>query len=432
MLWWLENVRIWTNEQLIDGAIEIDMENGTINRISRMAPKPGIDGNGLWALPGMIDIHVHLRDFEESHKEDFRSGSLAALHGGVTTVFDMPNKKPPLITLENLAQAQIKIKKQSLIDIYSYLLFTKEYMGWKSHKYLKGIYGGTFGSQTSSMRDLLWASEHFAGFLALHLEDPAFFNPEALMHHDKRPPKAESEAIRKLITGLSKKRQAHIHIAHLSTEEALTMIIRANDPGITCEATPHHAFLDIDCVGLIGKQSIVNPPLRPPSDRKAIHQGLISGNINIVASDHAPHTIEEKENKEFAGVPGLETTLPLLLTDMALGNLTIRRIIQLFSEGPARLMGLNDRGKICKGHVADLVLVNPKIKWKLAADDLYTKCKWSPFENKKFIGTVAATLKRGTVLFMDENSLPGSFLDQASDQVIKSQDNGNSKQSSNT
>lgn len=420
MLWWLENVRIWTNKQLIDGAIEIDTGRGTINRISRSAPKPGIDGNGLWVLPGMIDIHVHLRDFEESYKEDFRTGSLAALHGGVTTVFDMPNKKPPLITLEDLAQAQTKIRKKGLIDIYSYLLLKREYAEWGSHKYLKGIYGGTFGATTSSMSDLHWAIENFAGFLALHLEDPAFFNSEALMHHDKRPPKAESEAVRKLISDLPKARQAHIHIAHLSTKEALATVIRANNSSITCEATPHHAFLDTSWVSLIGNRSIMNPPLRSPSDRKAIHQGLASGAINIVASDHAPHTIEEKENKGLSGVPGLETTLPLLLTDIAQGNLSIKRVIQLFSEGPAKLMDLRDRGKISQGHVADLVLVNPKTEWKLTADCLYTKCKWSPFEDRKFVGAVSATLKKGIVVFMDEDSLPGSFLDQAPAQLIKS------------
>lgn len=411
MLWWLKNVKIWFNNQLLDGAIEIDAIHGTITKVSRKAPKNGVDGQGLWVLPGMIDIHVHLRDFGESHKEDFRSGSLAALHGGVTTVFDMPNKKPPVITSDDLARVRAKIGKESLIDVYSYLLFTKMHSDWGSHRFLKGIYGGTYGAEKSSMSEIIWAAENFSGILALHLEDPHHFNENSQFHHHKRPPKAEVEAVRQLIGRLPHRRSAHVHIAHLSTKKALMMLTDAKKLGITCEATPHHAFLDEKCISLLGKRSITNPPIRPPSDRHAIHQGIISGFIDIVASDHAPHTLEEKENENLAGVPGLETTLPILLTDRAHGNLSIDRVVQLYSEGPARLMGLNDRGKIAEGRIADFVLIDPNKEWSLKSEDLYAKNKWSPFEGHKFVGIVAATFKNGINVFSDENSLPGSFSD---------------------
>ncbi|MFW9917013.1 MAG: dihydroorotase family protein [Candidatus Thorarchaeota archaeon] len=413
MHWWLENVRIWYSNELVDGAIEIDTETGLISRISREATNHGVDGKGLWVLPGMIDLHVHLRDFEESYKEDFHSGSLAALHGGVTTVFDMPNKKPPVVTQEDLARVQEKIKKEGLIDIFSYLLFTKRDIPWGDHKLLKGIFGGTHGAGNSLMRDLHWVTEHFSGILALHLEDSDCFNENAKLHHEKRPPKAEYEAVRRFLSNLPKIKQAHVHIAHLSTNVALAAVIRARKAGITCEATPHHVFLDTEIISSLGKRSIVNPPLRAPSDRRAIHQGIMNGSIDFIATDHAPHTIEEKEDLGLAGMPGLETALPLLLTDMAQGNLTLERIAQLYAEGPANLMGLSDRGKISQNRIADLVLVDPYKKWKLRADDLYSKCKWSPFEDNSFVGAVAATLKKGTAVFMDSNILPGSFLDQA-------------------
>ncbi|MFQ5979540.1 MAG: dihydroorotase family protein [Candidatus Heimdallarchaeota archaeon] len=411
MLWWLKNVKIWFNNQLLDGAIEIDATRRIITRISRKGPKDGINGQGLWVLPGMIDIHVHLRDFGESHKEDFLSGSLAALHGGVTTVFDMPNKKPPVITLDDLARVRAKINKESLIDVYSYLLFTKMYSDWGSHRFLKGIYGGTFGAEKSSMDEIIWAAENFSGILALHLEDPHFFNENSQVHHQKRPPKAEVEAVRQLIRGISHRRSAHVHLAHLSTKKALAILAEGKKHGITCEATPHHAFLDEKSFSLLGKRSITNPPIRSASNRHAIHQGIISGLIDIVASDHAPHTLEEKENENLAGVPGLETTLPILLTDRAHGNLSIDRVVHLYSEGPSRLMGLNDRGKISEGKIADFVLIDPNKEWKLKSDDLYSKSKWSPFEGQKFVGMVAATFKNGKNAFSDENLLPGSFSD---------------------
>ncbi|MHA2270832.1 MAG: dihydroorotase [Candidatus Hodarchaeales archaeon] len=413
MLWWLENVRIWYNNQLLDGAIEIDTDTGKIAQISRKASNHGVDGKGLWVLPGMIDLHVHLRDFEESHKEDFRSGSLAALHGGVTTVFDMPNKKPPVVTQEDLARVREKIRKEGLIDIFSYLLFVKRGIPWADHRLLKGIFGGTHGTGKSLMSDLHWITEHFSGILALHLEDSDCFNESAKLHHEKRPPKAEHEAVRKFLSNLPKMKQAHVHIAHLSTSVALAAVNSARKAGITCEATPHHIFLDTESISSLGKRSVVNPPLRAPSDRRAIHQGILNGSIDFVASDHAPHTIEEKENLELAGMPGLETALPLLLTDMAQGNLTLKRIVHLYAEGPASLMGLTDRGIISQNRIADLVLVDPRKKWKLKSDNLQSKCKWSPFEDNSFIGAVAATLKKGTAAFMDSNLLPGSFLDQA-------------------
>jgi dihydroorotase len=418
----IDNGRIYTSSGLREGYVGI--EEGKIVGFKKDRADEVIDAKGMLVLPGVIDFHVHFRDPGLTYKEDFFTGSRAAAHGGVTTVVDMPNTKPAPVSEDLLARKIKGIEGKSLVDFVI--------SGGVAGDTIEEI--GAMGEQTLTFGELFMSYSFGQGKLReenlgetlseikktgkvaiVHCEDETINmkatdrvkdKEDPISHCLARPVESEISAVKKVLK-LAKETGVRLHICHLSTKGGLELVYEAKREGVdvTCEATPHHLFLtekDMDRLGAYGK---MNPPLRTQSDRMALWGGIISGAVDMVATDHAPHTRNEKE-KDFweapSGVPGVETSLPLLLTQLAKGNIDLNVLVRIASTAPAKRLGLYPRkGIISTGSEADIVIVDPKYEWKLSDEYLLTKCNWSPFEGMSLKGMPIHTILRGEPVMLD-------------------------------
>ena len=323
-----------------------------------------------FTLPGLIDVHVHLRDPGQTEKEDFATGTAAALAGGFTYVVDMPNNAEPIFTIERLLRKIAIAKEKALCDI--------------------GFY---FGSQGDNLDQFEEASKHALG-LKLYLNmttggflmDPAYLQKiyaawpvtsPILLH-------AEEDVIDVVIASLDNLKRP-IHVCHMPSKEILEKIIAAKQRGlpVTCGVTPHHLFLtdkDTERLGVYGQ---MKPSLKPQADVDYLWEHW--ADIDMIESDHAPHTVGDKEAGAF-GVPGLETTLPLLLTAMAAGKISKEDIIEKCFTNPAKLLGLPQ--------ISDYEVTVEMTPWTLQASDLKTKCGWSPWTGTEFAGRAIKVTKK--------------------------------------
>ncbi len=330
-------------------------------------------------LPPLVDVHVHLRDPGAIHKEDFTTGTAAALAGGIAAVLDMPNNTPPIADEEGLASKEMVAAQKALCDYGLFLGATgsnaqeasrlgKRAVGLKI--YLGQTYGPLY------LQDLPALLAHFQGWrgpgpIAIHAEGVLMAAAMALAWAYGR----------------------RVHLCHVSRAAEIALIRRAKEKGapLTCEVTPHHLFLtenDIDRLGPYGK---VSPPLGQEKDQAALWENLEA--VDVVASDHAPHTREEKEGPEPPpGMPGLETLLPLLLTAVTEGRLTLERLVELTHHNPARIFGLRPPAE-------SGVEIDPQARWTVRGEELWTKCGWSPFEGMSLRGRVRRLTLRGTVAY---------------------------------
>jgi len=343
--------------------------------------------SGKLLLPGLIDPHVHLRDPGQTHKEDFYTGTSAALAGGFTTILDMPNNKIPITTLEKLRE-KIKIAKEKIVcDV--------------------GFYFGSLGNNLEEFKKIqskvyglkLYLNETTGNFLinkhllkailtawSTSLHSSRFYeNKPILVHAEDKM----LDAVIKLVKMFGNK----VHVCHISSSFDLRQVIKAkeNNLPITCGVTPHHLFLtesDVRCLGSFGK---MKPPLPSKKDHDFLWENLKF--IDVVESDHAPHTIEEKrgDNLPF-GVPGLETTLPLLLTAMLEKRLTIEDIVRLCHTNPAKIFHIKTDPKT-------RIEIDLSQEYIIENKNLFTKCKWSPFNGWKVKGKVKRVFIRGKKVF---------------------------------
>jgi dihydroorotase len=391
----------------------IGISDGKIAAISE-----GLDGDTVYdfgnklVIPGAIDAHVHLRDPGATHKEDFASGSLAALHGGVTCVLDMPNTKPPTTTAESLREKKALAESKSFVDFGLFAgvqpgcdiesLSREGAVGFKL--YMAGTTGELAAESLENVADELRAVASTGKILAVHAEDEGLRGKGAessLADHLKnRSNECETSAIRKLL-GL-RVEGLRAHVCHVSARESLPLLAQA--PNITSEITPHHLLLDGDAkLGSFGK---VNPPLRRREDRQALFAALVDGRFEVIASDHAPHTIEEKEEDfDYApcGMPGVETTLPLMMQLVRERHITIADVVRRMCERPAELHRLN-KGRIEVGYDADLVVLDPTASREIKADNLHHKCAWTPYEGRSGIFPKAVFL-RGEIMIEDGSQI---------------------------
>ena len=384
-------------------------------------------GNKL-ILPSAIDAHVHMRDPGATHKEDFSTGTLAALNGGVTCILDMPNTDPPATTIGALREKARIAASKSLADfgLFAGLVrgcdvsaLSTEAVGFKL--YLAGTTGGLHVPSIEATRQEIEAVASTGKVLAVHAEDEGLREkgPETSLedHLRNRPNECEASAIRKMadlaVSGLRR------HICHISARESLRLI-RESDM-LTSEVTPHHLLLDRDSkLGAYGK---VNPPLRKREDRQALFNGLKEGAFDIIASDHAPHTTEEKEEDfDFApcGLPGVETTVPLMLQLVRDKHLPIQTFASCLCERPADIYGLN-KGRISLNRDADLMVVDLTESAKIKADLLHSKCAWTPFEGMPGIFPKAVFL-RGEIMIED-----GSLVGERNGRDVVGPQSGSSK-----
>jgi dihydroorotase len=330
-------------------------------------------------LPALIDVHVHLREPGGEHKEDMTSGTAAALAGGVTLVLDMPNTYPPVIDGEGLARKRRLADQKALCDVGFYAGATETNAQAAATSAgmavgLKVYLDQTFGPLR--MRDLPALLAHFRTWPAGY---PIAVHAEGL---------SAAMAI-----GLARSFGKRLHLCHVSRADEMALIRAAKGSGaaITCEVAPHHLFLTAADARRLGPYGSMVPPLGTEADVAALWANLDA--VDCIATDHAPHTRAEKEgDAPPPGVPGLETMLPLMLTAVAEGRLTVERLVELTYEAPRRIFGLPVQPETW-------VEVDPGARYTLGHDGLHTRCGWTPFEGMAVQGRVRRVVLRGqTVL----------------------------------
>lgn len=332
-------------------------------------------------LPGLIDIHVHLRTPGQEEKEDFFTGTSAALAGGFTTILDMPNNKIPITSL-NLLEEKIEIAKKNIVcDV--------------------GFYFGSLGDNLNEFEGIktlvfglkLYLNPTTGNFLINEEKLKAIYeawpsNQPILLHCEGETMPMAFDVIRKT--------KKNTHIAHVSSKEELSQIIAAKNEGlpITCGVTPHHLFLTEEDEKKLGPYGKMKPYLKTKEDVDFLWENLDS--IDLIESDHAPHTKAEKENPPAGGppfgVPGLETTLPLLLTAVSEGKLSIEDIKRLLHTNPAKIFNIPT-------DETTYVEIDETVTYNLSPDTFFTKCGWSPFAGRKVNGKVKTVFIRGEKVF---------------------------------
>ena len=427
----LSNTKAYVNKEIVDRSLAID--NGKIFKIGKEANMPKaetkIDLKNLLVLPGLIDAHVHLRDEGKAYKEDFYSGTAAAAAGGITTVLDMPNNDPVTMSAETLGNRMEIAKKKILVNVGFYSEFPRN-MKEIENIVTEGVVAFKLfmveqvgGLNIDDDEALLEAFKTVGGLkvpVAVHAEDRTTLKKaedevkraktndiEAFLKaHSEN---AEVNAVKRLLN-IVKQTGTHVHFCHISTENGLKMITEGKKSGmpVTCETTPHHLFLSVADLRRIGTLALTMPPVREKSQTAALWEGIKNRWIDILASDHAPHTLEEKKAKVIwdvkVGIPGLETTLPLLLTEVKRGRLSIADMVRLMSEKPAEIFKLKDRGFLKEGNSADLTVVDLKRKYKIDASKFHSKAKYSPFDGWIVEGKPVKTFVNGQ-LIMDEGKI---------------------------
>jgi len=372
----------------------IGISNGKISTIKRIlkADEHFDFGNKL-VLPAGIDIHVHFRDPGYPKKEDFSSGTMAAAFGGVSCVFDMPNTNPQTTSIQTLTDKISSANKKSFVDFGVYAGLTDNNIKnlvdlSKKCNGFKIFLGSSTNSLNFSLVNLkkaLKLIEESHKPVLFHAEDEKCLSKHVGLEKDieshlkHRPFICEEKAIRNILN-YSKDSNCKIHICHLSSCEGLELL-RGRNSNISCGVTPHHIFFDVNKT-LSSTFLKVNPPIRSNFDKEMLFNGLKNGIVDILESDHAPHTFEEKEvdfNIAPSGVPGVETLYPLFLYLAKKDQIPFQRLISAFCEKPAHLLGIS-KGYIQVGCDADFAIIDLKNESKINSDNLHSKCDWSPFE----------------------------------------------------
>jgi dihydroorotase len=402
---------------------DVLIEDRTIAAIGPSLSAPSgarvVDAGGLLVFPGLIDPHVHLREPGGEHKEDFNSGTRAALAGGFTTVLAMPNTQPSITDRDTLTRALRLAASKAVCDFGLFAGATaanaEEVAGLETAVGLKLYMGSSTGSLL--VADLAGQAAHFErypGVIAAHAEDEeaiAYFAARG----QRRPPLCAALAVARALA-LAEHFQRRLHVCHVSTAHELALIREAKARGVpvTCEATPHHLFLTTDDEARLGPLGRMNPPLRSREDVEALWVNLDI--VDCLATDHAPHTLEEKRSPAPpSGVPGLETALPLLLTAAHAGKIALSAIARLMAEGPAAVFDLARKGRIAPGYDADLTIVDANAEWTIGEQPLFTRCGWSPFEGRKVKGRVEQVFLRGQEVYAHEEILAEPGYGQAVD-----------------
>jgi dihydroorotase len=427
----LHNTKICIHGNLVEAGIAID--EGKIVKIAKDINLPPastkINLKGYITLPGLIDPHVHLRDQQLAYKEDFFTGTSAAASGGVTLVVDMPNNKPVTMDSFSLKERMKLAEKQVLINVAFNSAFPKRLeeiaevakagaVGFKV--YLSSRIGGIDVDDDEVLVAAFREAAEKGVPVAVHAEDRKIIEEQKReMETAKRndteayvkahPPEAEVQSIQRIIQ-LVKKSGVQVHFCHISSALGLNAVLMAKKAGlpVTCEVTPHNLFLSSEQYRRSGIFALTDPPLRTQEDVSALWSALKRGFIDVIASDHAPHAFEEKNVDSVweakPGVPGLETTLSLLLTRVNEGRLSLVELVRLTAEEPAKIFHLSERGCLEEGNWADLVVVDMKREYEIDSSCFLSKAKYSPFDGMRVKGKAVKTFVNGR-LVMDEGEI---------------------------
>lgn len=394
---------------------------GDLGRAS--APRE-IDAGGLHVLPGVIDSQVHFREPGLEHKEDLETGTAAAVLGGVTAVFEMPNTSPPTTTAEALEDKLRRAEGRAWCDVAFFVGASPDNVGALADLERRPGCAGVkvfMGSSTGSLLvedDPTLAAVLTSGRrrVAVHAEDEprlrerrplAESGAEPAAHPDWRDVESAVRATRRLL-GLAREARRPVHVLHVSTAEELPLLAEHRDLA-TVEATPQHLTLSApECYRSLGSMAQMNPPIRNERHLQALWRAVREGLVDVIGSDHAPHTAEEKSRPypgSPSGMPGVQTLLPLLLDHVHKGRLTLERLVDLTSAGPARVYGVAGKGRLAKGYDADLSIVDLGRRQRIELDWLASRCGWSPFEGLTVHGWPVVTVVRGEVVMHDGERL---------------------------
>lgn len=374
-----------------------------------------IDGVGLTLLPGVIDPQVHFREPGLEYKEDLFTASCACAKGGVTSFLEMPNTRPLTTTQANLDDKLRRAADKSLVNYGFFIGATPEnlpdLLEAKPTPGIKIFMGSMHGSLLVDREDVLEAI--FAKgdrLIAVHAEDQDRINQrrqefagieDPAIHSQIQDNQAALNATQ-LALRLSKKYQRRLHILHMSTGEEAELLRQDKPSWVTAEVTPQHLVLNTDAYAKIGTLAQMNPPLRSHRDNEILWQALLDGVIDFIATDHAPHTLEEKAKvypNTPSGMPGVETSLPIMLTQAMEGKCTVARVANWMSTAVAKAYKIPRKGAIAPGYDADLVLVDLNNYRPVLREELLTKCGWSPFEGWNLTGWPVVTVVGGKIVY---------------------------------
>jgi len=375
------------------------------------------DIKGNLVIPGVIDPHTHIRDLQQSEKEDWISASKAAIAGGVTTIFDMPNTIPATTNLINL-NLKREAAKKSLINYKFYIGATNsnqkdiEEILSENPTDIAGIKIFLAGSSSndvlekSKIEEVFKVAKKYDKIVVVHTELQDCLNKwnsrvqeKTILNHNKIRNRECTINGTKLVLEIAEKIRNKLYIAHISTAEEVELIRKyKNNNRIFCEVTPHHLLLNESVLEKVGNIGKVNPSLRTKKDNTTLWEAIYDGTVDFIGTDHAPHQLAEKQ-KEYSkvpsGFPGLETGLQLLLNEVNKGKHTKKKLVEITSKKVAVIFNLENRGEIFIGNYADLVVIDMNKKCKIDAKEFETKAKYSPFDGFEIQGKVMMTFVNG-------------------------------------
>jgi dihydroorotase len=396
-----------------------------------------ININGNIVIPGMIDVHTHIRDLQLSHKETWETASKSAVKGGVTTVIDMPNTVPATTNKYNLLLKKEKAKNSIVnygfhigvekdnIDNLGAILSDKTLQIAGIKVFLTSSNSDEFLSKNEELMEVFDIARKYDKPVVVHSELHSYIEKWKSKYIDKQYDSVlfhnlvrNRECVIKgleLIMDIASVIGNTIYLAHTSTSEEIELIKTyksSYDFPFYCEVTPHHLLLNIAAIENVGNIAKVNPPIRTKDDNNALWNGILNGVIDTIGSDHAPHLLEEKQKSydlSPSGIPALETTMPLLLNEVNKGNLTIEKLVELTSINPAKIFKIKDRGLIKEGYYADLVVIDLKKDWTIDASNFETKAHYSPFDGLSINGKVITTIVNGNIVYDNEKIIENNF-----------------------
>ena len=397
------------------GQRDIGIRNGRIAAIGSLSTSTAgevIDCTGLHILPGVVDSQVHFREPGLEHKEDLETGSLAAVLGGVTSVFEMPNTKPLTTSAETLEDKVRRGRHRMHCDFAFWVGGTRD--NAKDVAELERLPGAAgikvfMGSSTGDLlvedddgvRSILKNTRRRAAF---HSEDEFRLEERKGLRGEGDPSShpvwrdeiAALQCTERLVR-IARDTGARIHVLHISTAEEIDFLKDHKDVA-TCEATPHHLTLSADDYKTLGNLIQMNPPVRDRRHRDGVWKGIDQGIVDVLGSDHAPHTLEEKQKPYPAspsGMTGVQTLVPIMLDHINAGRLTLERFVDLSSHGPNRIFGMARKGRIAVGYDADLTIVDMKRRETITHEQAGSKAGWTPYHGKTVTGWPIGTFVRG-------------------------------------
>jgi dihydroorotase len=408
---------------------DIGVRDGLIAEIGALSGSSAgerIDCKGLHVLPGFIDSQVHFREPGLVHKEDLETGSRGAVLGGVTAVFEMPNTDPTTTTTEALADKLVRAKDRMHCDFAFWVGGTHENVADLAElERLPGAAGVKVFMGSSTGRLLVADDAGVKAILERIRRRAAFHSEDETRLKERKPLRVpgdpashpvwrdETVALRSTerLVRLAREARAQVHVLHISTREEIEFLAGAKDVA-TCEATPHHLTLGAEDYPSLGTRMQMNPPVRGADHRGAIWRGLQRGVVDVLGSDHAPHTLEEKAKpypESPSGMTGVQTLVPIMLDHVNAGRLSLERLVDLTSAGPQRIFNIVGKGRIAAGYDADLTVVDMKRVETIRDSWIASRSGWTPYDGKTVTGWPVGTFVRGRrVMWEGELTTPST------------------------